>query len=162
LEEVRAVPTIRVKASVGQGNWAKVPWIAFLDERETRTTTRGVYVVFLFRQDGSGVYATLNQGVTEPTERLGDAAGLRELTEKARKIRLQPECKALALVGFQLDDAIDLRADARLGQSYESSTIAHKLYEKGSIPPDDDIMKDLQALLLSYDRYLSSTKTPVS
>src|SRR5262249_38173953 len=124
LEEVRAFGTLRVKASVGQGNWAKVPWIAFLDERETQTTTPGVYVVLLFRQDGSGLYATLNQGVTEPSERLGDAGGLQELKAKAQNLRQRPESKALEQAGFQLNDTIDLRADARLGQRYESATVA--------------------------------------
>ncbi len=40
---VRKRPTLRVRWSTGQGNWAKVPWIAFLDERETENTQRGVY-----------------------------------------------------------------------------------------------------------------------
>ena len=53
-----ARPMIRVAWSVGQGNWARVPWIAFLDERETKTTQRGIYVVLLFREDMSGVYVT--------------------------------------------------------------------------------------------------------
>ena len=40
---VRRHPTFRVRWSADQGNWAKVPWIAFLDGRETKTTQRGVY-----------------------------------------------------------------------------------------------------------------------
>jgi len=75
LKSVKAFPTIRTKWSVGQGNWAKVPWLAFLDTRETSTTQRGVYCVFLFRQDSSGVYLTLNQGVTEPLQEMGASDG---------------------------------------------------------------------------------------
>jgi len=30
---VRRRPTLKVRWSTGQENWAKVPWIAFLDER---------------------------------------------------------------------------------------------------------------------------------
>jgi hypothetical protein len=41
-----------VKWSVGQDDWARVPWIACLDDRET-TTQEGVYAVDL-RQDMSG------------------------------------------------------------------------------------------------------------
>lgn len=55
LEEVQHFARIHVEASVGRGNWAKVPWIALMDQRETNSTTHGVYVVFLFRQDGSTV-----------------------------------------------------------------------------------------------------------
>ncbi len=57
--------TIEVVWSVGFGNWARVPWIAFLDSHVT-TTQRGIYGVFLFREDVSGV-STFNQGVTEAT-----------------------------------------------------------------------------------------------
>src|SRR5438132_229246 len=63
---VKAFPTLRVRFSTGQGNWARVPWIALLDERNTTTTQSGVYCVYLFREDGSGVYLCLAQGVTEP------------------------------------------------------------------------------------------------
>lgn len=42
---VRRRPTLRVRWSTGQGNWPKVPWIAFLDGWETETTQRGVYCV---------------------------------------------------------------------------------------------------------------------
>src|SRR4051812_20136054 len=68
-----AHPTMRVTWSVGAGNWAKVPWLSVLDERETSTTQRGVYPVFLFRQDLSGFYMLLGQGVTEPKKALGAA-----------------------------------------------------------------------------------------
>jgi hypothetical protein len=67
---VAELDTIKVDFSVGQGNWAKVPWIALLDERETDSTQHGVYPVYLFRQDGSGVYLTIAQGVTEPRQEL--------------------------------------------------------------------------------------------
>ncbi len=42
---LRRRPTLRVLWSADQGNWAKVPWITFLDGRETETTQRGVYCV---------------------------------------------------------------------------------------------------------------------
>jgi hypothetical protein len=64
-------PTLRVAWSAGKGNWANIPWLALLDERETQTTQHGVYCVFLFRQDMSGVYLTFNQGVTEPKTEFG-------------------------------------------------------------------------------------------
>ncbi len=57
---------MQVKASTGLGNWAAVPWIAFLDSRETNSTQSGVYPVLLFREDMTGVYMTIAQGVTQP------------------------------------------------------------------------------------------------
>jgi 5-methylcytosine-specific restriction enzyme B len=148
--------TIKVKASYGQGNWAKVPWIAFLDSRETDSTQKGVYPVILFRQDCSGLYVTFNQGVTEPQERLGTQQGLAELRGNAKKIRAHAAGQALATAGYELDDAIDLEADPGLGRDYEASTIAYKFYEKGELPPDAQIIRDVQAVLDAYVTYLAS------
>src|SRR5215510_14647495 len=64
-DAVRKRPNIKTIISYGKGNWASVPWIAFLDSRETTTTQSGVYVVFLFPEDMRGVYLTYNQGVTD-------------------------------------------------------------------------------------------------
>src|SRR5262249_38408999 len=79
---------IKVVPSVGKGNWASVPWISMLDPRETDTTQKGVYIVYLFRGDMSGVYATLNQGVTELRE-LSASVQNQELSRRADAIRLR-------------------------------------------------------------------------
>jgi hypothetical protein len=47
-----------------------------MDEQETKSTQRGTYVVFLFSEDLSGVYLTLNQGITEVIKSQGHTAGL--------------------------------------------------------------------------------------
>jgi hypothetical protein len=145
---------MKVKWSVGSGEWAKVPWIALLDERETASTQRGVYGVFLFRQDMSGVYLTFNQGVAEFKKQHGAAAGLQLLRERAESLRR--DLRDLSTRGFALDDQVDLRTEAGLGRDYEVSTIAYKLYERGGIPSDIEIEADLGALLNAYDRYLES------
>lgn len=44
---VAARPDVKVKGSVGVGNWAAAPWIALLDTRVTSTTLAGVYPVLL-------------------------------------------------------------------------------------------------------------------
>jgi 5-methylcytosine-specific restriction protein B len=54
-----------------------------------------------------------------------------------------------------LDSSIDLRSDPGLGRDYEISTVAHKLYERGSVPPDAEIEADLEALLAASDRYIT-------
>lgn len=81
-ETLRAYPTINIKWSVGMGNWARVPWIAFLDNRETNTTQSGIYGVFLFREDMSGVYITYNQGVTKILNENGAREGKKFFKKK--------------------------------------------------------------------------------
>lgn len=150
-------PTLSARWSAGRGNWARIPWIAFLDARETRTTQSGVYPVLLFREDLSGAYLTLAQGVTEPG-RAGRAGMVAHLESVAFEVRRQsPELRA---AGFQLDSAVDLRTTASLGRNYEHSVIAHKLYEKGRVPGDDEILRNLEAVLIAYDRYIENRSTP--
>ncbi len=152
---------IRVVASAGKGNWASVPWLSLLDPRETTTTQQGVYIVYLFRADMSGIYVTLNQGVTELKD-LSSADRIQELTQRVAAIREHvPE---LQNAGFAFDDAITLASKTSLGASYESSTIAHKFYPSAELPSSGDLADDLQALLNAYDNYIDRkpSKSPES
>ncbi|MTI80840.1 MAG: DUF3578 domain-containing protein [Firmicutes bacterium] len=146
-------PNVKVKWSIGQGNWAKVPWIALLDQRETSTTQKSVYCVFLFRQDMSGVYLTFNQGVTEPKDQLGAARGREHLRKQARNLR--ERYSELSSAGYILDNNIDLRVKSGLGVDYEASTIAYKFYEASSVATDNEIYNDLDTLLRVYENYVS-------
>src|SRR5690242_5643187 len=85
-EAVRTRRTVRVVASYGKGNWATIPWVSLLDSRETASTQRGTYVVYLFREDGEGFYIKLAQGVTEAERGLG-ARAFEALAEQADRIR---------------------------------------------------------------------------
>lgn len=145
---------IKVSWSVGQGNWAKIPWIGILDSRETDSIQKGVYCVILFRQDMSGVYLCMMQGVTEPKNRLGITEARNHLSSQAETIR--KKFSELEEYGFQLDSKIDLRSDSGLGVDYEYSTIAYKFYEANAVPADSDIVNDLNVLLETYDNYIKS------
>jgi 5-methylcytosine-specific restriction protein B len=157
LGPVQSNSNLQVKASVGQGNWTKVPWIALLDERETDTTQKGVYSVFLFRQDMSGVYLTLAQGVTEPQKRFGMKEARSYLHRRSVEIRAY--ISDLKEHGFLLDDGIDLKADPGLGADYADSVIAYKLYPKGSVPDDETIEADVAEILNAYGRYQDQKPT---
>lgn len=143
---------LKVSWSMGQGNWAKVPWIAFLDSRETNTTRYGIYCCYLFRQDMSGVYLTYNQGVTELINKRGRSEARDVMHSKAEELR--GDSSRLTEHGFSLDDNIDLRSDSSLAAEYEHSTIAYKLYEAGAVPTDRELLQDLEAVLRAYDTYL--------
>jgi 5-methylcytosine-specific restriction enzyme B len=153
-------PTIKVKWSNGKGNWATVPWIVLLDHRVTTTTQEGVYCVFLFRDDMSGVYLTFNQGVTNLHKEVGTKESKKVLELKANIIRL----KSKNLIGydFYLDNDIDLKTTSHLGKRYEFSTIAHKLYETHNIPSDEIILNDIDQLLGSYSKYIENMNETLS
>jgi len=63
-----------VEGSAGQGQWARSPWVAIFDPLITDTAQRGYYPVYLFREDFSGLYLSLNQGVTEVRNRYHSGA----------------------------------------------------------------------------------------
>ena len=107
-------PTVEVKWSVGKGNWARVPWIAFLDSRLTDTTQKGIYIAYLFREDMQGLYLALIQGVTDVVTQPGitQAEGRQLLRQRAESLR--NNFGELKEHGFELDNNINLQAIAHL------------------------------------------------
>src|SRR5215211_3540177 len=147
-------PTLKVKWSVGKGNWVRVPWIAFLDQRETNSTQYGVYPVYLFREDLSGIYIALNHGISILKEKHGTPESRRILRERtAQLLRDIPSIEALTDAGFSLDNTIALHTSPGLEKDYEASTVAYKLYRRGEIPNDKELLADLEQLLSVYDQY---------
>jgi hypothetical protein len=151
LPAVRAHPRVRVSWSVGQGNFARVPWIALMDDRETTSTQSGTYCVFLFPEDMSGVYLTLNQGVSVTINTNGRIEGRRILRDQAETMR---QIVRSHLQSFSLNNDIDLHTEGMLGQDYEASTIAYRYYAKGQIPEDAALNDDIERLLTGYDQIL--------
>lgn len=147
--------TLNVQWSAGRGNWAKVPWLAILDSRATDSITTGIYVVYLFRADMSGVYLCLTQGTRKLVKQHGSAKA-RELFDKTCS-KLQEEYPALRQNGFRTDQSIDLRSSGR-GKRYEEATIAHKGYENGAVPEGDQLFDDLEHLLTVYEDYAATVQ----
>lgn len=152
IEYTASRPNLKVKWSVGQGTWARVPWIAFLDSRETNSTQRGVYPVFLFREDMKGLYLTLNQGIAKLREKHGTPESRRMLRDRSRQLRQYTG--ELGASGFLIDEGIDLHTGRGLEKDYEACTVAYKQYHNGSIPGDAELLHDLEQVLVAYDRYL--------
>jgi 5-methylcytosine-specific restriction protein A len=135
-----------VKGSAGEGGWADTPWVAIMDSTVTETVKQGHYVVYLFRGDGAGVYLSLNQGITE----IHDSAKSRHLpiletSAKALEARLW----RADLGGLQLG-RIDLAARGWRTEGYESGNVVAKLYRKGSLPKEIDLVDDLMRFLELY------------
>jgi 5-methylcytosine-specific restriction protein B len=141
--------------SCGKGRWAFIPWVAVFHNQETHTTQRGVYVIYLFRQDMQGFYLTLNQGVTNGMDyKVTGEERFHKLHKTALLIREQS--KELIKSGFKLDNSIDLKATSVLGKNYVQSTIAHKYYDLNNIPDDKTLLKDLDAVLKAYLAYVKT------
>jgi MrcB-like, N-terminal domain len=82
---VRNRSDLLVSISVGQGNWASVPWIALLNTSVTRSTQEGIYIVFLISHDLGRIFLTLNQGTTNLVRELGQREAQKRMLDVANK-----------------------------------------------------------------------------
>jgi hypothetical protein len=152
---VKALPAYKERSylkyswSLGAGSWALVPWVALLNKTETTSTEQGVYCALLFREDMSGLYVCLSQGITSLSKKLPKMEAYSELSRRASVI--QSKIRSLELNGFVVGPGIDLHATGNLGKGYERATIAYKFYDAAAIPADDVIAGDITALLQAYD-----------
>jgi MoxR-like ATPase len=146
---------ILASVSVGQGNWAAVPWIALLNTTVTRSTQEGIYVVLLISKSLDRMFLTLNQGTTNLVKELGQRGAqqyMLEVAEKARKAI--PELQSS---GFALDNNIDLGSeDGWLAKNYEIGTIAHIDFRTDDLPDDERLNSILAALLSAYDKVIEA------
>ncbi|MBV1867601.1 MAG: DUF3578 domain-containing protein [Marinosulfonomonas sp.] len=137
---------LKVKSSVGAGNWAAVPWLAFFDPIITETATRGFYVVYLINAQTEEIFLSLNQGTTEVYREFGAARGREVLRRRARDISERiPEFAKL----FQ-SDAIDLGSDEPLPMGYQAGHSFGRRYHPDTID-EAAFFSDLQNILSAYE-----------
>ncbi len=133
-----------IKASAGAGNWADVPWLSILNPKITASTQSGIYPVYLFRSDGSGVYLSLGFGATELKKQFGAALAKKKAKELRNRIR------GLDKRLGSWDQTVDLRSNTTLGKSYEWASAGAKFYSIESIPNESILVSDLTELLEIY------------
>jgi len=137
------------KCSPGQGQWAKIPWLGVFDTRMTSTATKGIYVCILFKEDMSGFYLTLNQGVTYLNKNYAKI-----------KIPLNREVKKWILGKIEskkdfIEDSIALYSSKEAHLNYEDTTIISKYYEKNNYN-HRQLMVDLKDIVSIYTDLLDN------
>ncbi|WP_158775122.1 MrcB family domain-containing protein [Cobetia sp. L2A1] len=133
-----------MKSSAGAGNWADVPWLSILNPTITESTQSGVYPVYLFCSDGSGVYLSLGFGTTDLKKKYGTVLAKTKAKELRDNIR-----NADSRLHYW-NDEIDLHSSTPLGQSYEWASAGAKFYPLENMPDDSIIISDLADLLAIY------------
>ena len=144
----------QVKGSVGQGNWATIPWIAILNSSVTTTPQEGVYVVYLLSSDAKHLFLSFNQGCTRLRNSHGKAETIQILQEAAEEIREKIDSQ-----GFSTEKNIKL-GDRPTGNGifYEKGDIFHTVYHADSIPDEATLLDDLKRMMKIYDDYIRSLK----
>lgn len=140
--------TYKISGSIGQGQWAEIPWVSIFFNSITSTATNGYYIVYLFKSDMSGVYLSLNQGWTYFKNKYGTKKGKEKIKETSKIIRnkLYPLPSK-----FDLPE-INLSASRPLGKGYESGHICGCYYDKSNIPTTEILINDLEELLKEYEK----------
>lgn len=148
---------ILVVGSPGKGKWTDVPWIAFFDSRVTETAQGGFYPVYLFCEDMSGVYLSLNQGITRLKNERKTKYARQFLLDKALEFQQQIELSN----GFNVDP-INLKltnGSSSNGSFYQNGNVVSKFYSMSDLPSEQVFEQDLNYLLEQYvklvDNYAS-------
>jgi 5-methylcytosine-specific restriction enzyme A len=140
-------PEFAVDSSAGQGQWARSPWVAVLDPLVTGSAQQGYYVVYLFREDFTGLYLSLNQGVTDVRKIYG--AGVKNAL-KTRANDFRSRLTDIPKTFGSLE--IDLRPSSPSNYSadYEAGNIIAKFYDAADLPVDSVLTDDLRLMLELY------------
>lgn len=142
---------LKVKASVGAGVWAAVPWLAFFDPLITESATKGFYVVFLINPQTEEIYLSLNQGTTAVYQEFGETRGIDVLKRRALDMTQRVSTYAKH---FSTDE-IDLGSDASLPKGYMAGHAFGRCYNARSIDHskfDEDLGFMLSAYQALVDR----------
>ena len=138
-----------IAGSVGQGNWATVPWICIYDKTITTSATKGVYIVYLLEKEGNSLYLTFNQGCTEIRNTHSKRETIQIMRDKATEIASKIDSR-----GFLTDENINLGSGlTELAELYQRGTIFYKEYKKGSIPSEEELRADLSKMMEIYREY---------
>ncbi|GAB6448615.1 hypothetical protein bcgnr5390_52030 [Bacillus luti] len=131
-----------VTGSVGQGNWAAVPWLAIMNKEITTSTQRGYYIVYLFSEDMERLYLTLAQGVTETAKE-----DMQKIKEEIREqIHMSQKVKK--------DDEIFLGTSLK-AKGYANSTAAYIAYDANKMPGEKELVEDLEEMLRYYEGFIA-------
>lgn len=136
------------KGSAGQGNWARGPWVGIFDKLVTSGAQSGYYPVYLFREDMTGLYLSLNQGMTE-AKRLYKSDAKTALKSRAANFR--------AMLGKEIAEFPELSIDLRPSDQnndtafYEAGNICAKFYPLGSLPSEEQLRWDLTNMVELYE-----------
>jgi len=144
----------KFKGSVGKGRMADIPHLCIMDKDVTLTPQEEYYIVYLFSADLSGVYLSLNQGWTLYNQTFGAKRAEREIAAVTKLLR-----EVLTIPDGFLEDPISLKIDDDdLGRGYELGNIFSKRYERGAIPSDEELVKDLRRLVRVYQELKESVE----
>lgn len=122
--------SLSVKASAGQKGrrYTLIPYVMVMRKDVTTTPTRGVYLAFLFDENCTSLWLSLNQGIAQFKNRF---EGL-EVLEAVEFVANETADGLPAPAGFA-SGRIELSARMRYGKAYERGAILSRKFDLASI-----------------------------
>lgn len=149
LKNIEELKNLKIKGSIGNGQFASIPWVAIMNEEVSKTTAKGIDIVFLFSADGEKVYLTLNQGAKYFREKKLKYQDILKISKSIYEILESPESRPVD---------INLNSSTVLGSSYESTTISGFEYSINNMPDSVTIENDIIKLLNDYEQLVVKYK----
>ena len=143
-----------ITGSVGQGNWAMIPWICIFDRSITTSATKGVYIVYLLSKDGKSLYLSFNQGCTDIRNSHSKKETIKIMHENAKQIREKVDGRGFAFDSISLGDSL-----TELGELYQEGMIFYKEYKQGAVPSEEELHNDLRNMMYIYKDYVNVTES---
>ncbi len=137
---------LKVKGSVGAGNWAAVPWLGFFDPLITTSAATGFYVVYFINAQTTDFYLSMNQGTTAVYSEFGESKGRDVLKRRAVDIaaRIPEYAKSFD------SDAIELGSEESLPAGYTAGHSFGRRYSLDSLE-ETRFYRDLEQMLYAYE-----------
>lgn len=136
----------KIKASVGQGGWAHVPWIGIFDKEITSSAEKGYYLVYLFSEEMNKFYLILEQGWTHYEKNYGKKIGTENIIRVSNK--LNKELK-ISEKNIKKLEKISL-GEGSLALGYKNGCICGIEYDTNNIPDDSELLNDLRVMMATY------------
>lgn len=134
----------KVIGSPGKGNWTDNPWIAILDILISETPQSGYYPVFIFKADMTGVYLSLNQGVTKVKDYYKrDTRNILRLRAEDYRAKIDIESSYLL--------EINLNSTSTNAKLYEAGNIVAKYYSADNLPSVSELTTDILHFLHLFE-----------
>ena len=128
-----------VKGSVGQGEWATVPWVAIYDKNITNSAQKGEYIVYLLSVDDKILYLTFNQGCTELRKEYSKTETIKKLKKNSNFIQEKIESRRFS------KENINLLCNGKKNENaemYEEGCIFSKAYNIENLPEEYELRED--------------------
>ncbi|EEE49072.1 MrcB family domain-containing protein [Staphylococcus capitis] len=152
VEELRNIEDLKdfkIKGSIGNGQFAAIPWVAIMDKDVTTTTSKGMYIVFLFSSDEKEVYLTLNQGAEYFKDKKLKDHDIVKISKSIYESLDSPESEPID---------INLKSETSLGRAYEKTAISGFKYYSDDMPDTSIIVSDIIKLLNDYEQLVRTFK----